>query len=945
MKKKTILVLIPALLFGTCSLSGCGNLRSSVVEETKDTFSLTSNFDSTKGNVSLSASSGEVGATVSVTITPNDGYLVDEVSFNGSSLTPSLSFSVTPVKGENVLEVTFKKDSEYNPEPENGVSKDDLGVLYGDFYSASGKLHIDENGVVLTNSDEDFDFNIYSKETVDIEKIETTVFNVGFWGQYRVYLSNAVNKYAVLEKLNSTTGEFEKVDEFMPSVEEFNGEYYASYDGYLDFDSYTATETISNEFSYSRNAFLLRYGSNSPYYFFQNTNAHKILSYFRLINNEYVKCIELQDYSDYSYGTFYLEQKDGVNYLWSTENYDYAEYESCPGAFVHTYYFEEGDSHTFSYDYDTKAVTFDDVAYTLTSKADEDNGAYYQLTADGQTSYNVYPTVHGIKIENVSTNAVVYGGIDFNYYLSGTYELDGKELTFATDYDDDYNEIKTVSYDGASVEFSKVLLDGIVYYKANLGGKDYYFRDYRDDGSASYVILVNDGTSEEMVINKSYFAPEFVGTFINKNVNSVNEIVVDDELNLTYNDETIKAEIEYNDLDVDIFINFEVGGKSYKYSYYDASIKTFLLEDAENGNQLYFTKDSEIEKFYGTFTKAGKEDLVVSENGASFGGVSYDYSIYPFYSEYNFANFLTLELANSTESHTFLVDSSDTVYEYEGLNSDLTINATESYILVEDFEKLVGRYTLTTKYGEEDFELTSGGVFTGDTLNSIEGKLNEDVELKYHLSYSTYNSEKVPVIGFEFGGVTVFAYKVGTSLVVTSSYYAADYVHKFNGFYADASGEHSVNLYQNTLYYGDTSLTISSYEKVSEDMTKVVAGGYTFVFVKGSTNEVIVDDGSNTYILSQVDFDYTPFIGQTVTVGGTEYELQAVTDSITGIVTYRLVSDFMSYNLTTLTVKDGHQALYFSILSYKCYLYLVDGVVTVDVSGGSIPTPPPAPSL
>ena len=88
---------------------------SEPVEPSEDTYSFSLNYDETMGTVSVDKEEGklESDTKVTITITPFEGYEVQVITINGEDqdITKS-SFEITPVKGENTVEVLFVKASE-----------------------------------------------------------------------------------------------------------------------------------------------------------------------------------------------------------------------------------------------------------------------------------------------------------------------------------------------------------------------------------------------------------------------------------------------------------------------------------------------------------------------------------------------------------------------------------------------------------------------------------------------------------------------------------------------------------------------------------------------------------------------------------------------------------------------------------------------------------------
>ena len=110
MKKGKIFLVSSLVFFGTLvgtTLSSCGD---STDQTTETKFTVTLNFDSTKGTVTASETSGSVGDKVTLTITPKENYEVDTIKINGTSV-ENTTREFEPKEGTNTVEVTFKEVS------------------------------------------------------------------------------------------------------------------------------------------------------------------------------------------------------------------------------------------------------------------------------------------------------------------------------------------------------------------------------------------------------------------------------------------------------------------------------------------------------------------------------------------------------------------------------------------------------------------------------------------------------------------------------------------------------------------------------------------------------------------------------------------------------------------------------------------------------------------
>ena len=77
-------------------------------------------FDNNQGTVTADKTNGDVGQTVTLTITPNEGYEIDSVKANDKVLSGT-TYSFKLVEGENNVEVTFKAKA-VEPEVEYNIT-------------------------------------------------------------------------------------------------------------------------------------------------------------------------------------------------------------------------------------------------------------------------------------------------------------------------------------------------------------------------------------------------------------------------------------------------------------------------------------------------------------------------------------------------------------------------------------------------------------------------------------------------------------------------------------------------------------------------------------------------------------------------------------------------------------------------------------------------------
>lgn len=133
MKAKSIYAVLASLML-TTGLVACGpetnptggntggsttsNPTTQAPEVKKGTVVLS--FDNNQGTVTADKTNGDVGQTVTLTITPNEGYEIDSVKANDKVLSGT-TYSFKLVEGENNVEVTFKAKA-VEPEVEYNIT-------------------------------------------------------------------------------------------------------------------------------------------------------------------------------------------------------------------------------------------------------------------------------------------------------------------------------------------------------------------------------------------------------------------------------------------------------------------------------------------------------------------------------------------------------------------------------------------------------------------------------------------------------------------------------------------------------------------------------------------------------------------------------------------------------------------------------------------------------
>lgn len=125
-------------------------------------------FDNNQGTVTADKTNGDVGQTVTLTITPNEGYEIDSVKANDKVLSGT-TYSFKLVEGENNVEVTFKAKA---VEPE---------VEYNITYAASEDYDVKELSATKAKKGQTVNFKVEVKnenKELDEVKVNGTALTV-----------------------------------------------------------------------------------------------------------------------------------------------------------------------------------------------------------------------------------------------------------------------------------------------------------------------------------------------------------------------------------------------------------------------------------------------------------------------------------------------------------------------------------------------------------------------------------------------------------------------------------------------------------------------------------------------------------------------------------------------------------------------------------------------
>ncbi len=907
MKKKILALSLFSLLATGCATS----------EPASKVYDFNFSFDASMGNVVSNVEKGkhEEGTQITLTSTCLEGFAFVGYYDSASEeiISSELTYTFNLVKDTN-LEVRFNKEDVI-------VNDETLGVLKGNFNSGVGTLNISNDKITLAGEKLSFDYKYNKIKDEDLTSNEGKVLYFGENDLYRLYLNNIEFKQVVLEAKNE--GTYEEVATFMPSIEEFSGAYFSPLSENDPYDPSYTSIFIGNEFDSDREIYLANNSFISNQ--FNNLNSFFFTSGYTLFEGKLTKTINQYDYADETLmGLFILGSDEGGSFL-KPVNEDFSLFKTATAPFNVKYWNESGKLE-FALVKGKNETTLDGVTYSI-SYAHDEKGILYTLTnGENKRSFRVTP----LGIEEITSSGNVFYAIDGNEkYING--EFTSGDYKVKVDI-----ENTKVTLNGQESTFKYVLKEKRKAIEVTFEGKTYTIFAFKDDTSDNYVIRLVEEGNDHYLVNKDIYKGLFVGTHISKEFTKKETITIDENLTFTFNNSTKPVELEYEVKSDSAYIEFNDEKETYKFYLEDEALGAFVLS-SESGEQ-YFLPEKQFERFKGEYTSKIVPNLAFEGDKLKFDGKTYDYRVDLVFEAKKFANYVNLTISEGAINTTFVVDSLGTIVEYKGTTNDGALNFTTTYIKQEDANSLIGRYSLLTKYGEENFEFKEDGTLYVDQLNVNGSDIQENVKKEFTLSYSSFNGKAVPTINFKHNNMIIFLRKDGESLVTFDNYYVKDYIYRFNGYYSNS--EHALRLYQNTLTLDGTSYVIESSKK-NDKKTTIISGNTEFIFDSTTDKKVTVKQGESSYDLSLSSFDPTKLNGATLEDSGTTYSVVTNENKTTGIKEVVLSDGFMTYK-GKYVIHEGKEALEFSVMFDTLHAYL-DGdkaTLTKD-SGGLLPPPPP----
>ena len=806
------------------------------------------------------------------------------------------------------------------PNEEVKVTKENLGLLYGEFFSEYGKLNVNENEFKVEGK-KSLSLKLKSFETTDVNNFDTKVFYLGDNNEYRFYLSNDIKKELVLEKKNQDTSLYNVIDTFMPSIAEFTGNY-----RFIDGNNpseYDNTYIFGNYFDYDRNYFTMNtFGLSSETL---SLNGRYAKSYFKDYDGTYKKVVDVFYCDDNSLTeSLYIELKDNQIKLFNAENKK-PIMESAP-SFLGSTYFDGKNSLYTIIDFAKQETKIGEVTYKYKENSSELGSSYLLTSGDSTKRYQSSP--YGLK-EITSEGESLYP-FDVTNRLVGNFKGEGLTFTY-------YGE--TLMIDGKEAPIEYTIFDNQKAIKAKINEVVYHFVPYKDDYFTNIAIKAYRNDDYFYLINTNHFGEIFEGTYVSKFLDEAHTMEVSSDFKLKLDGVSFESNLYYVVKDNLPYITFTKDKTQLTFELHDEKLRSFVLKG--DGETNYFFPKSKVDYLLDSFTSHHEKELIFNETNAIYEGETYSYSLLPYLDEFKGANFLSVVLSKDGITKQFLLDNNNNLSLVKGVSITGETEIEKTYIKHTDFLKLVGRYVYDGPFGEEDFVLKENGSFTADVLNANNTGLIQDKEFSYRLFYGYFNYNLTPILVFTYNKMDILFYYDQVAGVVATLRYIKEEIHNANGFYVNKDTNKSVYVNDGYLYVDGIKKMIDSY-KLEGKVTTITSGSDTYVFTNNGDSKTVVVNAKEEQKLTTTNLDLSVFKGVTTTTQFATY-LVKESEDLLGNKKYSLfVNDSEVDTNPIKTLYKGNLAIKFTHITDEVYAYIDEATKEVRLEVvSSIPLPPP----
>lgn len=591
---------------------------------------------------------------------------------------------------------------------------------------------------------------------------------------------------------------------------------------------------------------------------------------------------------------------------------------------------------TISEGEDANKLKYNDTIYQTEVVKDDDYGWVTHLKADNNDLV-FRPFVGGFTIEsnNEKIEAVSLNIAD----LKGTWLYGNKEISVATEYDDDFNEVLKVTVDGNEVTPTYVARNRKFTLQFTLDGQQVYLSVVHKNAVATLnvnnqdvYVCTREVYDENFVMAGKLITSESAGLLLNR----LETLVVNDDFTVTYNNVSYPATYEYDDEMRAVRVTFDYKDKTYALYVFSLEGVYLLEKDMFANNYSIFASESYLEGFVADWTSRGATaTLKIDENyNVNFKDLNYavtfDYNL-------NLGFYMFFTNQSSTVAYMLYLSSGTLMYSKIGYQGDeLTTLEEDWYIKVEDYKKIEGTYIYVGDQGKEYVIIGDDETVQITTLVDGKNVLKDYSGQDVHYSY--LNGEVCLTFKVEGSNTYVYVYLNGLRVnFFDSLYYVQEVLVNNQGYFTD--GTNILSIGGQEVYFNGNKVTLES------------AQGNQLVFTDSGTKYTVtiendvatVVGGENTLTLNKGDFNLKEYAGSW-TIDNVEYSL-TVKENADGSLKYAFTYSGNTYTDYQVTVVNGKAVVTFNILMSK-YVITIDenGIATLSIES-SIPLPPPPPPL
>lgn len=788
------------------------------------------------------------------------------------------------------------------------LNEGDLTYLKGTFFGKEGTLTLTKDKLELSG-EEPFSLVPTSVEMVRttykvgdaIEEVEVpgvyfdASFNKG--ESYRFYADSEDDGYLHLEKKEGD--EYKDVALFQPDISAYSGP--LSFDG--SGDASNIYDVLDGDFDFERGVYPLGRMGNGFWSQEQYWYAKAHLRTDKEGGALYT--VEFFDGDDYSWGEKELTIQEGKVVLLEEGN---PSDMSDAGAFRSLSLFDGEKEIALTSDPKTKSITFGEENGVYETGLDE-KGFYLKATLSEKEKK--FRLRHRSMIVEEGEKETVYAYNDVTPLLG---EFTDKKDVFKFVEKEEGGYLLT--WNGQEISFDFALVNKRKGLSFKVGSDSYLAAPDKENSS---VYISKNGTVSYF-LNGLLYDSLFSDTFVAKDKGHEFSVLVSSDFSYIFQGKTGKATYSYWHGDKFPSLLLE-DGETLSIKQQESGY--FLFNDGKEEINLY--SKTILDKAYGEYSSDGENALSFDSFALTMDGEKYAYEFKPYYNE-------------NLGVYYFAIDSE--LGYFESNLEGCLYTSKQSFVKKDLFASIAGVYSGYGECGVENITFTKEGKLLMDLVNEAGDGLNKDVETAYNIYTRAGGDGDKAFLTFLNKGLSIFIYFYDDYVKIAGQSYFKESITLSWGVYLDEAKEHLLYVKDNVLFMDGSALTIKESKDVDGlRLLSTSAGLLSFTKLDDGGYQALLDGKKFTRALSFED--YRKFVG-TYEVNSTKVVVEKTPLSYKVSIGENASDVFAS---STFLLKDGKVALKIPNLLDNYYLSLDGDKVTASYEAGSLPPPPPLPTL